>query len=67
MPYTMLVKVLQQRIINVLMKSYNATPSSAYNQWSKALVNFDPIIGKIIENLIKASGEGIPVIINRNP
>ena len=63
----MLVKTLQQRIINILMRSYNMNPSPAYNIWSRALVNYDDNVGQILRNIIRESGEGIPVIINRNP
>lgn len=65
LPYTMLVKTLQQRIINILMRSYNMNPSQAYNIWSNALVEYDEQIGQILKNIIRESGEGIPCIINR--
>lgn len=67
LPYTMLVKTLQQRIINILMRSYNMNPSQAYTIWSNALVNYDDQVGQILHNIIRESGEGIPCIVNRNP
>jgi hypothetical protein len=65
LPYTMLVKTLQQRIINILMRSYNMNPSQAYTIWSNALVNYDDQVGQILHNIIRESGEGIPCIVNR--
>ena len=63
----MLVKTQQQRIINILMRSYNMNPSEAYQIWSRALATFDPQVGQILDNIIRESGEGIPCILNRNP
>ena len=67
LPYVMLVKTLQQRIINILMRNYNMSPSVAYNKWSSAIVEYDEEIGQIINTIIRNSGEGIPCILNRNP
>lgn len=67
LPYVMLVKTMQQRIINILMRSYNMNPSQAYEIWSKALVTYDDQIAQILNNIIRESGEGIPCILNRNP
>ena len=69
LPYVMLVKCLQQRIINILIRTYNISPSEAYDMWSRALANKDPRICEIIDTIIRndPSGEGLPVIINRNP
>ena len=68
LPYTELVKVMQQRIINVLIRTYNITPSEAYDIWSKALVTKDKRICDILDAMIKSdpSGEGLPCLINRN-
>lgn len=65
--YHALVKVLQQTIINIIKKSYNMNYSDAYDMWYKARLTVDPKVVEIINNLIKASPEGIPFIINRNP
>lgn len=67
LPYTMLVKCLQQRIINVLMRTYNISPSEAYDIWSRAVATKDDRIAEIINAIIKSYPEGLPVIINRNP
>lgn len=67
LPYTMLVKCLQQRIINILIRTYNISPSDAYDIWSKALANKDERVAEIITAIIKSYPEGLPVIINRNP
>ena len=66
LPYVELVKCLQQQIINILVRNYNISPSDAYDKWYKAIATKDERIAEIIDNLIKASPEGLPVIINRN-
>lgn len=65
--YHLLVKVMQQTIINILKKSYNISMSKAYDWWFNATLNIDPRVEDIINNLIKATPNGIPFIINRNP
>lgn len=67
LPYVTLVKCLQQRIINILVRNYNITPSEANDIWYRALSKKDDRIAEIISTIIRASGEGIPVLINRNP
>lgn len=67
LPYVELVKCLQQRIINILVRNYNISPSDAYDKWYKAISKKDDRVAEIIDNLIKASPEGLPVLINRNP
>ena len=67
--YYELVVILEQKIVNILSKSYNISPSQAYDIWFKAQIIEDPRVREIIESLIKAScnGRGIPVLVNRNP
>lgn len=67
LPYVALVKMLQQRIINILIRTYNISPSDAYNIWSKAIAKKDERICEIITAIINSNPEGLPVIINRNP
>jgi len=67
LPYVMLAKCLQQPIINILVRTYNMKPSNAYSVWYASIAKKDPMIEEILTNLIKASGEGIPTILNRNP
>jgi hypothetical protein len=67
LPYVELVKCLQQRIINILIRSYNISPSDAYAIWAKALAHKDERVGEIINSIIHSNPEGLPVIINRNP
>lgn len=69
LPYTELVITQEQRIINILHRTYNISYQEAYNQWFKAVGTVDPIIVSILNDMIKSScgGEGLPVIINRNP
>jgi hypothetical protein len=50
-----------------LVRNYNISPSDAYDKWYKAIAKKDDRIAEIIDNLIKASPEGLPVLINRNP
>ena len=59
--------MLQQRIVNILIRSYNMSPSEANDIWSKALARKDERVAEIIDMIIKANGEGIPCILNRNP
>ena len=68
LPYTELVICLQQQIENILMRSYNISPSEAYDWWKNAIATYDERIGEIINMIIKSHPNGgIPVIINRNP
>ena len=68
LPYTELVICLQQQIINILIRSYNISPSEAYDKWKNAIANYDDRVGEIINMMIKSCPNGgIPVIINRNP
>lgn len=67
LPYTMLVKCLQQRIINILIRTYNINPSDAYDIWNRAVATPDERIEEIITAIIKSNPEGLPCIINRNP
>jgi Txe/YoeB family toxin of Txe-Axe toxin-antitoxin module len=59
--------LLQQQIVNILVRNYNISPSEANSRWERAIAKKDDRIAEIIDNLIKASGEGIPFLINRNP
>lgn len=70
LPYSALIELLKGSIINILTKSYSMTPFDAYNRWYMANIKKDPVIVRIIEQIIKNStttGRGLPVIINRNP
>lgn len=67
LPYVELVKCLQQRIINILIRTYNISPADAYDIWSRAIARKDERVAEIIDAMIKSEPEGLPVIINRNP
>ena len=69
LPFHALCELLQQVIINVLVKSNSMTYAEAYKKWYRAQVTGnDQIIYGIIDGLIKDSPYGgLPVIINRNP
>lgn len=67
LPYVELVKCLQQRIINILIRTYNISPAEAYDIWVRSIAKKDERIAEIIDTIIKSEPEGLPVIINRNP
>lgn len=67
LPYHGLCELLQQVIINILVRTYNFSYADAYKKWYKAQIGFDQIVYDIIDGLIKDSDGGIPVLINRNP
>lgn len=68
LPYHGLCELLQQVIINILVKTYNFSYAEAYKKWYKGQIGFDKVIYDIIDGLIKDSpGGGLPFLINRNP
>lgn len=69
LPYSALIELLQQPIINILHKSYSMSYSDAYDFWYKACIIENDTIKDIIWSLIKnhKSGRGLPLLINRNP
>lgn len=69
LPYSALIELLQQPIINILHKSYSMSYSDAYDFWYKACITENDTIKDIIMSLIKnhKTGRGLPVLINRNP
>ena len=70
LPYSAMLELLQQSIINILTKTYNLSYADAYKKWYQANLQKDPAIVHIINSIIKNStetGRGLPVIINRNP
>ena len=67
LPYVELAKVLQQQIINVLVRNYNISPNDAYDIWYRSIAKKDERVAEIITSIIHANPEGLPVLINRNP
>ena len=67
LPYTELVITQQQKIINILHKTYNISFNEAYKIWEKAMVKKDERVAEIINAIIKSRPEGLPVLLNRNP
>lgn len=65
LPYTGLVLLLEQIIVNILQSSYNITYSAAYKIWYYASLKLDQRVLDIINGLIKM--DKIHVLINRNP
>lgn len=67
LPFAGLLELLQQVIINILVRTYHCSYSDAYKKWYRAQVTgYDKAIYDIIDGLIKDSN-GLPVLINRNP
>lgn len=67
LPYKALVEMLQQVIINILHKSYGISYDAAWKIWYKAKIQKDSRVYNIIDGLIKDSGVGLPIFINRPP
>lgn len=69
LPFHGLCELLQQVIINILVKTYNFSYAEAYKKWYKAQVTGkDQVVYDIIDGLIKDDPNGgLPFIINRNP
>lgn len=67
--YYALLVLLEQRIINILCKTYNILVSEAKMRIDRAKIIPDKDIRDIILALIKShsSGRGLPIVINRNP
>ena len=60
---------MEQQIINVLIHTYNISPSEAFEIWSNARSTKDRRVTQILDAFIKngCNSQGIPIIINRNP
>lgn len=65
LPYTGLVLLLEQVIVNIIQSSYNITYAAAYKIWYYATLEQDQRVLDIINNLIHM--DKIHVLINRNP
>lgn len=65
LPYTGLVLLLEQVLINIIQSSYNITYAEAYKKWYYATLQLDQRVLDILNNLIKM--DKIHVLINRNP
>ena len=69
LPFHGLCELLQQVIINILVKTYNFSYAEAYKKWYKAqITGKDQVVYDIIDGLIKDNPKGgLPFLINRNP
>ena len=70
LPYSALIELLQQSILNILARTYNLSYADAYKRWYQANLKKDKVIIDIINSIIHNSMEnhrGLPVLINRNP
>lgn len=65
--YYAAVEMMQQTIINILVKSNNMSYNDAYNIVYRATLEFDERVYTILLGLIENSPRGIPILINRNP
>ena len=63
--YYALVGLCEQRIINVLVKSYNISYDEAHNIWYNACVQEDPRVRNILQTFIDE--RSLHVLINRPP
>lgn len=63
LPYSTLVELFSLTLINILSKTYS--PSEAYRIWDEARIEYNPMIGDLIQNIIDSQYVGI--ILNRNP
>jgi len=63
LPYATLIELFQQRLVNILRKTYS--PAEAYMIWNNARNNYNPIIGDLIESIL--ASEYVGVLFNRNP
>lgn len=67
LPFNGLLELMQQLIINILVRSYNFSYAEAYKKWYRAQVTgSDQVIYDIMDGMIKDMN-GLPVLINRNP
>jgi hypothetical protein len=62
LPYIALCIMLQQKICNILSRTYNIGESEAYNIWFKAVTNPSERVRDIINSIIHHDPEGLPVI-----
>ena len=65
LPYTGLVLLLEQVLVNILQSSYNITYAAAYKIWYYSTLQMDERVLSILNNLIHM--DKIHVLINRNP
>ena len=67
LPYIALSIMLQQKICNILCRTYNIGEAEAYNIWFKGVTNPSQQMHDIIMSIIHSNPEGLDCIINRNP
>lgn len=62
--YHALLELLQQTVINIMVRTYNITYNDAYMKFQQAQIVPNQRIREIIENIINTSG--VTVLVNRN-
>ena len=65
LPYVALAIMLQQKIINILSRTYNIRSAEAYQIWFKGVTTPNKRIYDIINSIIHYDPEGLQCIINR--
>lgn len=65
--YYSATELLQQSIINILVKTYNMSYKDAGIEVYKATLFYNDRVYKIIKEIIANHKRGIPVLVNRNP
>jgi len=65
--YPCLCGLLEQRIINILHKTYFMKYNDAYKLLHESMHQENKIIRQIIDGIIASTERGIPLLINRNP
>lgn len=68
MPWKIMVQSLKLEILNAFVSRYNIDPNEAIYRHNKALSQYDPLIDKIMKDLIAESPfKGLPILFGRNP
>jgi len=68
LPWSLSVQLLSEHIKSKLLNVHNFTPRQIDELLAKSVLNFDPLINMIINQLIAESPfMGIPILLQRNP
>jgi hypothetical protein len=61
------MEMWQYHIVNLLMRVRNCSPSDAYSVWHSARLRKDPVVDRIIADLVEKTPGGCWILLNRNP
>lgn len=69
LPYAALVVLMEQTLINYMVKTLDMSYSDAHKRWFKAQITRDEFVVKTLNEIIRSSDNkrGISFMINRNP